>query len=171
MEVIESQKLPGVKLIVPDVHEDHRGDYVMLYREDLPPYSEMPRFVEHCVSTSRKGVLRGIHADYECDKLIEVLHGEIYYVVVDCLETSPTFSRVESYILSGRNHHQVFKPARYGTGFLALTDDVVFHYLQSQPYDERRQVTWRWDDPRLKVWWPTRLPILSKRDVTGGRLW
>lgn len=169
---IEKTNLEGVLLIKPDVFEDFRGQYVMVFnrREYLSPSGSVIQegyFVEDCVSTSHKGVLRGIHADFACHKLMSVLHGEIYYVVVDCLESSPTFGKWQSFILSDKNHYQIYKPAKYGAGFLALTDDVVFHYKQSAFYDPKRQVTFLWNDPRFNIFWPVKDPILSERDISG----
>ena len=154
---ITDGKLPGVKLICPDIHEDFRGSYVMTY--NAREYAELNFApVENCISISSKGVLRGIHVDPECNKLIYVTHGRIYYVVVD-LATG----EYENHILSGGNHVQIFKPKQYGAGFLALTDDVVFCYMQDRYYDPSRQKTFAWD--RFpNIWWPTKNPILSERD-------
>jgi dTDP-4-dehydrorhamnose 3,5-epimerase len=170
MEFVRSQKLPGLVLIKPDVHEDYRGDHVMTYNHfEYHANGIHPglfEFMEHCVCTSRKGVLRGIHADFSCDKLYEIVCGRAYYVFVDCQE-GPTFGRWEAFILTGQNHHVVYKPRRYGAGFLALSDHVVLYYKQSQYYDPARQVTYRWDDSRFGIRWPVRAPILSERDACG----
>jgi dTDP-4-dehydrorhamnose 3,5-epimerase len=48
-----------------------------------------------------------------------------------------------------------------------LSDWAVFHYKQSEYYDPSRQFTYRWDDPRLKIWWPIKNPIVSRRDEAG----
>lgn len=163
---IQTTSLDGVLLIEPDVFTDHRGDYCMLYNEKL--YETLGvKFVEVDISTSRRGVVRGIHVDPKCRKLISVLHGEIYYVVADVEEGSPTFGKWQSFILSDRNRRQVFKPPKYGAGFLALTDDVVFYYMQSEYYDPSRQRTYMWNDPKLGIWWPVQNPILSQRDNVG----
>lgn len=165
MEVIDSEKLPGVKLLKPEIHQDFRGDYVMTFQKQLYTQHGIDmEFVEHCISTSMKGVIRGIHTDFECDKLMEVLSGRIYYVVVDMDPGNP---RWEAFILSGENHHQVFKPRQYGAAFQALTEGAVFRYLQSQYYSPERQGTHLWNDPRLNIWWPLRPPLLSRRDEEG----
>lgn len=171
MEVIETD-LEGVLLIKPGVFEDFRGDYVMIYNEKL--YDErlykatglVTKFVEHDISTSSKGVLRGIHYDPACWKIYECLYGRMYYVIVDCDETVPTFGKWQSFIISDRNRLQIFKPPKYGAGFLALTD-CILHYMQSEYYDSARQKTFLWNDERFGIWWPTRKPILSQRDEVG----
>lgn len=167
MTEFRKTKLPGVVLIVPDLFEDWRGHYVMTYNRDLyHAHGITADFVEQDLSTSTKGVLRGIHVDFACEKIYEIIFGKAYYVLVDCQE-GPTFGNWEAFILTGENHHQLYKPPRYGAGFLALTDDVVLHYFQSQSYDPKRQTTLLWNDPRLKIWWPTATPLLSRRDIEG----
>ena len=170
MEVLETE-LEGVLLIKPDINEDFRGDYVMTYNEKLYVMHGIgASFVEHDISTSTKGVLRGIHYSPNCWKLNQCLYGEIYYVVVNCDEKDPEFGKWQSFILSGRNRHQLFKQPRYGSAFLVLSDYCLFHYMQSEYYDpcNPNQKTFKWDDPRFGIWWPKlRPPILSQRDEEG----
>lgn len=169
MEITKTS-LEGVLLIKPDVFEDHRGQFVVTYNRELyKKHGVNLEFVEEDISMSTKGVLRGIHYDPLCWKLTDVLHGTIYCVLVDCDEKSPTFGKWQSFIHSDRNHLQLFRPPKYGTAFLALTDEVIFHYKQSEYYDPKRQLTFRWDDPRFGIWWPTTEPILSERDEMGRR--
>ncbi len=170
MEVCKTT-LNEVWLIKPDVNVDFRGDYVMNYNEklymehlDLPPI----KFVEQDISSSLKGVLRGIHYSPNCWKLNECLCGKIYYVCVNCDKDSIGYGQWESFILSGENHYQIFKHPRYGTGLYVLSDHAIFHYLQSQYFDSKDpdQHTIKWDG--IGVWWPSKNPILSRRDE-GGR--
>ena len=99
MQFTRSEKLPGVVVVRPDILVDPRGDYCMVFNDAL--YTEhgiKGPFVEHCISTSKFGTLRGLHADPECDKLIQCLHGEIWYCLVD------TERAVwEGYMLTDRN--------------------------------------------------------------------
>ncbi|MFH1484918.1 MAG: dTDP-4-dehydrorhamnose 3,5-epimerase family protein [Chloroflexota bacterium] len=171
MEVIESKKLPGLLLIKPEVAYDDRGDHAMVYHKDQYTKLGLPEFVEHCISRSRWGVLRGIHADYAADKLYEVVSGRAWYLFIDCREVSSSFGEWEAYILSGDNRYQVYKPKEYANALVVLSDDTVLHYLQDSYYDKARQVTYRWDDPRFKIVWPISNPILSERDLTAGERW
>src|SRR3990167_6949739 len=108
MEIIGT-KLPDVWLIKPDVNTDFRGDYVTKWNEkqyrDIMAGRGVPQpFVEHDISTSTKGVLRGIHYSPHCWKLNQCLYGKLYYVVVNCDPTHPGFGKWQSFILSGENH-------------------------------------------------------------------
>lgn len=172
MEIVKTQ-LDDVLLIKPDIFEDFRGDYVMTYNQRLYPKPGIGvGFVEEDISMSTKGVLRGIHYSPSCWKLNQCLYGRLYYVVVNCDEKHPEFGKWQAFILSDKNHYQLFKHPRYASGFLVLSDHAVFHYMQSEYYDPENpnQKTFKWDDPRFNIWWPTKDPILSQRDEVGHYL-
>jgi len=168
MDVIKS-KLDGVLVIKPPtIFEDHRGTYVELYDEAVYAQADVNvKFIQEDISTSSNHVLRGIHGDQETWKLISCLYGKFYLVVVNWDETSPQYRQWESFVLSDHNHLQVLVPPKFGNGHLVLSDKAIFHYKQSTSYDRGSQFTLRWDDPRLKIWWPVKNPILSQRDEAG----
>jgi dTDP-4-dehydrorhamnose 3,5-epimerase len=162
-------KLKGVSQIQLDAFEDHRGHYVELYNEETYRKNGIDvRFVQDDISISTRHVLRGIHGDAETWKLITCLHGEFYLVVVNCDTLSPDFGKWESFILSDRNGRQVLVPPKFGNGHLVLSDITSFHYKQSTYYNPAGQFTYKWNDPRLNIWWPIKDPILSRRDEAGG---
>lgn len=167
MEVVKT-KLDGVLVIKPDVFEDHRGEYVETYNEDLYRKNGIDiRFVQDDISISTKDVLRGIHGDSGTWKLISCLLGKFYLVVVNCDAGSNDFGRWQSFVLSDRNRHQVLVPPNHGNGHLILSERAIFHYKQSTYYDPSRQFTYRWNDPKLNIWWPVKAPLLSQRDEVG----
>ena len=166
MNVVES-KLKGVKIITPPtLFEDFRGTYVELYNEDLYRSAGITtKFIQDDISTSTRHVLRGIHGDGETWKLISCLHGKFYLVVVNWDQVSPQFRQWDSFILSDVNHLQVLVPPRFGNGHLVLSDVAIFHYKQSTQYNRTGQFTILWNDPQLKIWWPIKNPIVSRRDA------
>lgn len=165
---IEKTKLEGVLLVTPDVSEDFRGEYVETYNEKFYNENGIPvHFVQDDISVSSKGVLRGIHGDAETYKLISCEYGRFYFVAVNCDETSKDFGKWQSFILTDRNHQQVLVPPKFGNGHLALSDKIVFHYKQSSYYNPKGQFSYRYDDPKFKIWWPIKNPILSQRDEFG----
>ena len=167
MEISET-KLEGVLLIKPDVFEDHRGEYIETYNEEgYRKFGITARFVQDDISMSTQHVLRGIHGDGETWKLISCLYGKFYLVVVNCKTGSDQFGRWQSFVLSDRNRHQILVPPKYGNGHLIMSERAIFHYKQSTYYNPRGQFTYRWDDPRLKIWWPVKNPLLSPRDEVG----
>jgi dTDP-4-dehydrorhamnose 3,5-epimerase len=169
-KVIEVSKtdLDGVLLIKPQVFEDHRGEFVETYNEELYRSKGIDvRFVQDDISVSSRGVLKGIHGDAETWKLASCLHGKFYLVVVNCDVDSETFGKWQSFVLSDVNRLQVLVPPNYGNGHLALSKKVIFHYKQSTYYDPARQFTYKWNDPRFNIWWPVGTPMLSRRDELG----
>jgi len=165
---VANTDLDGVLLIRPPVFEDHRGEYVELYNADIYAGAGLTqKFVQDDISVSARGVLRGIHGDAETYKLISCLLGRIYLVIVNCDESSPSFGRWQSFTLTEKNRHQVLVPPRHGVAHLALSDRIIFHYKQTTYYNPAGQFTYRWDDPRFKIWWPVKEPVLSRRDETG----
>jgi dTDP-4-dehydrorhamnose 3,5-epimerase len=168
MTIVEG-KVKGIRVIKLDPFEDHRGLYTELYNEKLYRENGVDvKFIQDDISISRHNVLRGIHGDAETWKLISCLHGSFYLVVVNCDTESPDFGKWESFVLSDRNGLQVLVPPKFGNGHLVLSDVAAFHYKQSTYYNRAGQFTYKWNDPRLNVWWPVKEPILSKRDETGA---
>jgi len=164
----EKTGLEGVLLIKLDVFEDHRGEYVETYNEDLYRKSGIDmKFVQDDISVSSKHVLRGLHGDSETWKLVSCLYGKFYFVVVNCDRSSPNFGKWQSFVLSDRNRHQVLVPPKFGNGHLVLSDKTIFHYKQSTYYNPKTQFSFRWNDPAFNVWWPIKNPILSHRDEEG----
>ena len=165
---VEKTSLEGVLLLKPDVFEDFRGQYVQLYSQAQYRQAGVDvTFVEDDISVSQRYVLRGIHGDAKTWKLVACLRGRFYLAVVNCNESSPAFGKWQSFTLSERNRHQVLIPPGYGNGHVVLSDEAVFHYKQSEYYDPAGQFTYRWDDPRLGIWWPIKNPIVSQRDEAG----
>jgi len=167
--IVENTKLDDVLLIRLEGFEDHRGEYIELYNEEA--YREKGidiHFVEDDISIATRGVIKGIHGDDCTWKLISCLHGKFYLIVINYDEQSKDFEKWESFVLSDRNKHQVLVPPKHGNGHLCLSEKSIFYYKQSQYYDPSRQFTIKWNDPEFNIWWPSKNPILSRRDETGG---
>jgi dTDP-4-dehydrorhamnose 3,5-epimerase len=165
---VRKTNLKGVLQIKLDVFEDFRGEYVETYNEAL--YAENGidvKFIQDDISVSSRNVLRGIHGDSATWKLISCLHGKFYLVVVNGDSQSDEFGKWQSFVLSAANRMQVLVPPRYGNAHLILTETAIFHYKQSTYYDRSKQFTYKWNDPRLNIWWPIDNPILSQRDQDG----
>ncbi|MEK9180174.1 MAG: dTDP-4-dehydrorhamnose 3,5-epimerase family protein [Patescibacteria group bacterium] len=167
MEFIKT-KLDGVLLIKPDTQEDCRGSYTETYNETLYKKNGVAvDFVADDCSVSSKHVLRGLHGDDKTWKLIDCRYGKLYFVVLNVDERSSQYGQWESFTLSDSNRWQVLVPPKFANGHLALTDKTVFNYKQSEYYDPKGQFTIRYDDPRFRIWWPVKIPILSRRDEEG----
>lgn len=161
-------KLSGVLQIFPDVFEDHRGQFVETYNKELYRKKGIDvKLIEDDVSISKKNVLRGIHADNKAWKLVSCIQGKIYAVVVNSDKKSKEFGKWQGFLLSDGDKKQILLPPKYGLSYLVLSKTAVFTYKQSEYYNPQRQLTFKWDDPRFKIKWPIKNPILSKRDQLG----
>jgi dTDP-4-dehydrorhamnose 3,5-epimerase len=152
---VRETTLRDARLFIPDVFADERGYFKETYSTVKYAALGLPdEFVQDSVSFSGKNVIRGLHSDPAMSKLVQVLRGEIWDVIVDLRVSSPTYRRHESFVLSESNHVQLYVPAGFLHGFLALTDDVVFSYKHGALYDPQREFSIRWDDPTLAIPWP-----------------
>jgi dTDP-4-dehydrorhamnose 3,5-epimerase len=167
---VENTNINGVKLFIPEKFEDHRGSYIELF--DSKKFNAMLNtpeinFVQDDISISRKNVLRGLHGDHDTTKLVMVLSGTGYAIIADNREDSPTYKKWQSFILSGENRHQLLLPPGIGNSILALDDKIVYYYKQNTHFSFGKQFTIKWNDPDWRFWWPTKSPILSRRDEMG----
>jgi len=165
---ITAGKLEGILVIEPKVFEDSRGFFYESYNHKvLQAHGVDLDFVQDNHSRSVKNTLRGLHYQINPgqDKLVRATIGEVWDVVVDIRENSPTFGQWESFVLSEKNKMQIFVPKGFAHGFCVLSDWAEFQYKCSEywsPADERGII---WNDPDLKVEWPVTEAILSSKDA------
>lgn len=159
-----------VEVYTPSVYREHRGEIWTTFQTETHP--SLLKFQEHNFtlhdrfSQSYKGVLRGLHYDDKTWKLVQSIVGDIYLVVLDVREWSPTYGDWESYILSDKTRDQVLIPPGFANGHYALTD-CVFHYnmmYKGNYVDVDSQGVIKWNDERFNMEWPTDNPIMSERD-------
>jgi len=171
MKVLEeSSEIPGLRLIQPDVFHDFRGEYVETFRADAYQFHDLDgqliEFVEDDISVSIRHTLRGLHGDFRAWKLIQCLEGSFLLAVADMRRGLPTYLNCQQFTLNEKNRLQVLVPAGCVNGHLAMSERSIFSYKQSQYYSGAdKQMTVRWDDPRLDLRWPVQNPILSRRDA------
>lgn len=163
---VTKTKLDQILLIKPPTNfEDFRGEYIEIYNEELYRQAGIDvEFKQDDISISSKHVLRGIHGDQNTWKLVSCLQGNFYLVVINWDETSPQYRQWESFTLSEKNRLQVLIPPKFGNGHVVLSETAMFHYKQTTYYDREGQFTLLWNDPDLKIWWPIKNPIVSRRD-------
>ncbi len=162
-------KLKGVLQIFPDIFKDFRGQFIETYNKELYKKNGIDiNFVQDDISLSKKNVLRGIHGDSKTYKLLSCLYGKLYFVVVNCDENCKDFGKWQSFILSDEDRQQILVPPKYGAAFLVQSRKAIFNYKQSAYYDpNKRQFSYKWNDPKFNIKWPIKNPILSKRDKLG----
>jgi dTDP-4-dehydrorhamnose 3,5-epimerase len=172
MKVIESD-LPGCLVLEPQVFGDERGFfYESFNRDKLAAYGLQPTFVQGNVSSSARGVLRGLHYQWPQPqgKLVSVLEGEVWDVAVDIRRGSPTFGRWTAVVLSAENKRHFWIPEGFAHGFVTLSERALFTYLCTATYDRAADAGIRWDDPALAIDWPVSTPLLSDKDARAPLL-
>ena len=160
--------LPEVLLIEPKIFPDARGHFLETYQADRYRDCGVPSgFVQDNLSYSLKGVLRGLH--YQLGrpqgKLIWVVQGRIFDVVVDIRKSSPRFGRWLSLELDGDSYRQLFVPEGFAHGFCVLSAEAVVIYKCTDYYAPAEERGIIWNDPGLGIDWPVQDPILSPRDL------
>lgn len=166
MKVIQTP-LPGCVVIEPAVFGDERGAFYETWNAERFAEHGLPtRFVQSNVSTSSRGVLRGLHYQWPRPqgKLVTVLEGEVYDVAVDIRRGSPTFGRWEAVILSAQNKRQFWIPEGFAHGFAVLSERAVFSYLCTDVYVREADAGVAWNDAQIAVDWPISDPQLSDKD-------
>jgi dTDP-4-dehydrorhamnose 3,5-epimerase len=155
--LFNSCDIKGLYEIIPRVFEDNRGYFFESYSErDFNNAGLSMRFVQDNQSFSYKGVLRGLHFQkkYPQGKLIRVIVGEIFDVVVDLRPGSSTKGRWHGSILSSKKQNQLYIPENFAHGFLVLSDTVLFSYKCTNFYHPEDEDGIIWNDLQLNINWP-----------------
>ncbi len=156
-------------MVIPDVYEDERGFFMECYRADQFKALGLPHeFAQENHSGSRRGVLRGLHFQWDppMGKLMRVTHGRAFLVAVDIRKGSSTGGRWFGLEVSAETREQVWAPFGFARGFCALSDYAEMQYLCTGAYNPKGESGIRWDDPDIGVQWPAcDVPwIISKKD-------
>jgi dTDP-4-dehydrorhamnose 3,5-epimerase len=171
MKVTHSS-LPDVLLIEPRVFGDDRGFFYESFNERI--WRELtglePNFVQHNHSRSAAGVLRGLHYQirHPQGKLVRVVSGEVYDVVVDIRRSSPSFGQWLGIYLSAENKRQIWVPEGFAHGFCVTSEYAEFLYLTTDFWAPEYERCILWNDPDLAIEWPLKGdPKISDKDRQG----
>lgn len=164
-----SLRLPGVMLIVPKRFEDERGFFLEAYKaSEFEALGIQEHFVQDNHSHSTRGVLRGLHYQRPPKaqaKLVRVLHVEIFDVVVDIRQGSPTFSEWVGVTLSAKDDRMLYVPRGFAHGFCVLSEEADVVYKVTAEYAPETEGGLLWNDPDIGIRWPLDTPNLSKKDM------
>ncbi len=163
---VETCDIDGLKVISPSVFGDDRGYFMETYqKQDFQAAGIDVEFVQDNQSSSKKGVLRGLHfqINYPQDKLVRVVSGEVFDVAVDLRKDSKTFGKWYGVLLSAENKKQFFIPKNFAHGFIVLSDSAEFTYKCSDFYHPNDEGGLYFDDPDIGVQWP--LPSGFTKDM------
>ena len=172
---IQPLALDGLLLLEPTVHHDSRGFFLERFNQrqfaELTGVSQP--FVQDNHSHSKHYVLRGLHFQLPSaqGKLVQVIRGHIYDVVVDLRPESATFGKWLGTHLKAESSQQLWIPTGFAHGFLTLSATADVFYKTTGYYAPEHEHCLRWDDAELNIdWGVDGVPLLSDKD-SGGLSW
>lgn len=169
--------IADVLIVEPRVFGDQRGFFLESFNQKA--FNEATgldlAFVQDNHSRSAKGVLRGLHyqvAPHQQGKLVRVVRGSVFDVVVDIRRHSPSFGQWVGVHLNEDEHRQVWIPPGLAHGFLVTSESADFLYKTTTYYEPAAERSIRWNDPALGVEWPLAgaMPVLSAKDSAAPSL-
>ena len=165
---IKKTKIEGLIILKTKIFKDSRGSLKEVYQRRILKKN----FVFDVMSKSKKGVLRGLHAQttHSQAKLITVTHGKIFDVAVDLRKKSRTFGKYHSLIISEDSDFSFYIPKGFAHGFLCLSNKCTINYKCSTYRNSKSEKTLKWNDKTLNIRWPVKSPILSNKDKNGEDL-
>jgi dTDP-4-dehydrorhamnose 3,5-epimerase len=165
--------LSDVVVVVPEVFQDDRGFFSETFRADQFELLGLPTsFVQDNHSRSAKGVLRGLHFQWDpaMGKLMRVTRGAAFLVAVDIRRGSPTLGQWVGIEASDENRRCVWAPAGFARGFCALSDSTEIQYKCTGIYSNKAESAIRWNDPEIGIGWPLTDVIVSDKDRNAQTL-
>ncbi len=172
MNIVQTP-LPGVLVFEPRLFGDHRGYFMETWRADAFAAAGVALpFVQDNQSSSRQGVLRGLHYQVRQPqgKLVRVISGRVFDVAVDLRRSSPHFGRWTGVELSAENRRLFWVPPGFAHGFYVLSEAAEFVYKCTDYYAPEHERSLRWDDPAVGIDWPLQAgveTVLSDKDRAG----
>lgn len=154
---VETTPIEGLLVITPKVFGDNRGYFMETYNiADFKEAGLDCTFVQDNQSSSKKGVLRGLHFQIEHpqDKLVRVIRGEVFDVAVDMRKGSATYGKWFGVRLSEENRKMFFIPKNFAHGFLVLSDYAEFTYKCTELYHPNDEGGIIYNDPDIGIDWP-----------------
>ncbi|WBF65689.1 MAG: dTDP-4-dehydrorhamnose 3,5-epimerase [Candidatus Kinetoplastibacterium crithidii] len=172
--ITKSLTIKNLLIIKPKIFRDTRGSFFESFNslKFQKLVNKDYSFVQDNCSISKHNVLRGLHFQTirPQAKLIQVLHGKIFDVVVDLRTKSSTFGKWESTILKSSNREQLWIPEGFAHGFLVLSQKAIILYKTTEFYQPNLERCIVWNDETLNISWPiNEYPIISEKDKNGQK--
>jgi len=175
MKIVETS-FPEVKIFEPAVFGDDRGFFMESWNDrTFAAHGVAAQFVQDNHSRSARGVLRGLHYQIASPqgKLVRVVNGAVFDVIVDIRRSSANFGRWDGVLLSAENKRMLWVPPGFAHGFLSLRDDTDFLYKCTQFWSSSDERSLLWSDPALAIDWPLGeigSPLVSAKDAVAPTL-
>ncbi len=170
---VVSKELNGLIILEPNVFNDNRGFFYESYRADeFESIGIAANFVQDNHSKSAKGVLRGMHFQWEKPqgKLIRITSGRAFVVEIDIRPGSPTLGKWFGIELSEENKLVMWVPPGFANGFCVLSDWMEMQYKCTALWNPKSEGSIIWNDPDVGIEWPLNNPLISEKDKMGYKL-
>jgi dTDP-4-dehydrorhamnose 3,5-epimerase len=154
--------IKGITLYKSKINKDSRGYFTEIYKKKLLKKN----LIFHCLSSSKKFVLRGLHLQIKNSqaKFITAVSGKIFDVAVDLRRKSKTFGKFFKITLPYKSYNSIYIPEGFAHGFCGLSKKNIIYYCCTNYREKGHEVGILWNDKDLKIKWPIKNPILSKKD-------
>ncbi len=165
---VDPSRIPALRILEAKHFPDERGVLVQSWlKADLDAAGIPSSFTQAIQTVSRRGVLRGLHFQWDppMGKYVRCLHGGIIDVVVDVRHGSPTLGDHVAVELTGRNHRVIFVPPGFAHATFALEEGTIVLYECTTPHGPGNEGGILWSDPALGITWPDIVPIVSEKDT------
>ena len=155
--------ISGVKIFKSNIHKDNRGFFKEAYNKKT---LKKKKSIFHCLSSSNKNVLRGLHLQTKNPqaKFLTVIKGRIFDVALDLRKNSKTYGKYFSITLSHKSYSSIYIPEGFAHGLCGLDKENIVYYGCSNYREKDYEIGISWNDRDLKIKWPIKKPILSKKD-------
>ena len=165
--------IPDVLILEPQVFGDARGFFFESFNQrDFADKTGVDlSFVQDNHSKSAQGVLRGLHyqIQHPQGKLVRVVQGQVFDVVVDLRQSSPTLGQWVGVYLDAQKHQQLWVPPGFAHGFVVLSETAEFLYKTTDYWYPTHERSLRWDDPTVGIDWPMQgQPLLAAKDAAAA---
>ena len=161
MRIIKT-KFKGLFIIKRSSYFDNRG----FLRELFEQKKFKKKFIFDYFSVSKKNVIRGLHLQHKKPqaKIISVISGRIFDVVLDCRKNSKTFGKHFTINISSKDNVSLYIPEGFAHGFCSLVNKTILHYRNSNYRNQKYETGILWKDRDLNIKWPVKNPLMSLRD-------
>ena len=161
MKIVKT-KFSGLIICKNFSYNDSRGYFKELLRENIIK-KKFPFLV---MSHSKKNVIRGLHLQTQGSqgKFVTVIKGRIFDIALDLRKNSKTYGKVFSCILSEKNSNSIYIPPGFAHGFQALDKENYIIYNCTKYRNSKSEIAIKYDDKNLKIKWPLKRQIVSKKD-------
>lgn len=160
--------IDGPLVLKPKVFYDERGYFYESYnKQAFEKLGIAVDFVQDNQSLSQKGAVRGLHFQappFEQGKLVRVIQGAVYDVIVDVRKNSPTYGKHYGIELTAENFTMFWVPPGFAHGFATLKDNTIFSYKCTNVYNKPSEGGLLWNDVSLNINWEVDQPIVSDKD-------